>query len=69
MAPLIIYYDFRYLLLHQMNPSDFCNVIFLLFTSCFIYVNNKIFVLFVSSKPDGRKTVLGRIPRIYLIKC
>ena len=48
-----------------MNPSDFCNVIFLLFTSCFIYVNNKIFVLFVSSKPDGRKTVLGRIPRIY----
>ena len=51
-----------------MNLSDICNVIFLLFTSCFIYVNNKIFVLFVSSKPDGRKTVLGRIPRIYLIR-
>ena len=49
----------------EMHPSDSFNIIFLLLYNVIIFINNKLFILFIESKPEGRKTVLG-MPKIIL---
>ena len=44
----------------MLTLSDFFHIFFVLFFSLFIYLNNKFFIMFIESKPEGRKTILGK---------
>ena len=50
-----------------MDISDSFTVIFLSLINIFIYVNNMLFGQFLASKPEGRKTILGKMPLILAV--
>jgi hypothetical protein len=45
----------------MLTQSDYCHVVYVSLSTLFIYINHIFFILFINSKPQGRKTVLGKI--------
>jgi hypothetical protein len=45
-----------------MDISDSFTVLFLSLLIIIIYINNMLFGRFLASKPEGRKTILGKMP-------
>ena len=43
-----------------MNQAETFQLVFLLLLNVTMVINKELFILFIESKPEGRKTVLGR---------